>query len=109
MKKLIWCILVLILMTSAPAWTQQPSRATVPEIVNRQTVLNNITDFFATLGKGESQKRIIVHDRKQARRLERLQSIQRAKVQRIKAREEKNSQDLHKTMQHLHETNGLAR
>ena len=39
---------------------------------DRQTILNDVTDFFATLGKSPSETREIVYNRRNARRKARL-------------------------------------
>ncbi|OGX23748.1 MAG: hypothetical protein A2787_00605 [Omnitrophica WOR_2 bacterium RIFCSPHIGHO2_01_FULL_48_9] len=45
----------------------------------RQTILNNATDFFATLGKDKDEAKDIVKERKQDRREVRLREKERSR------------------------------
>lgn len=39
---------------------------------NRQTAFNNVTDYIATVGKSEEDKKEIIRDRREKRRLQRF-------------------------------------
>ena len=46
---------------------------------NRQTAFNNVTDYFATVGKSERDKKDILQDRREKRRLQRFKDENRRK------------------------------
>jgi hypothetical protein len=70
----------------------QPAFAVVTSTANRQTTLNNVTDYLATVGKSEQDKKEIVKDRREIRREARLKNAARQKKaetrKRMKAQEE---------------------
>lgn len=66
-NKLWMACLILLLTTSAQAASYQKSE------FDRVTPWNKITDFTATLGKSETEKKSILRQRKAQRRKERIQ------------------------------------
>ena len=64
---------LLILLVTPSAWpAKRPSAFQREATVNRQTTFNNVTDFFATLGKSDNEKRRIKRQRKMQRKKARL-------------------------------------
>lgn len=57
----------------------QPAFAVVSATANRQTAFNNVTDYLATLGQSEQDKKVIVKDRRETRREARIKSAARQK------------------------------
>ncbi len=51
-------------------------------VANRQTVFNNVTDYLATVGKSEQDRKEIAEERHDIRRDARLKSAARQKMQR---------------------------
>lgn len=76
MKKVLISCLILVFM-AGDVWAA-PNR--VNEAADRQTLLNNISDAWATRGKSESDKREIIRKRKIERRHKRLQKIKEQQI-----------------------------
>lgn len=81
-----WSTLVLASLLLSPNVYADPSTA------DRQTVLNNVTDLLATVGKDPQDKKEILKDRRDIRREARLKSEARRKQEdtrkKMKAQEE---------------------
>jgi hypothetical protein len=71
-KRRFWLSLFLFCAFSIPAHADYKS-------ANRQTVLNDTTDFFATLGTSGRDKQEILKERRDLRREARLQDEERRK------------------------------
>ncbi|OGX09089.1 MAG: hypothetical protein A2Z88_08235 [Omnitrophica WOR_2 bacterium GWA2_47_8] len=70
MKKVILIIVSIFLMCSA-SFALEPG---ANKAANRQTLLNDVTDFFATEGKPEYEKKRIKSLRKNSRRAARMEN-----------------------------------
>jgi hypothetical protein len=85
-KRLVFLFVLAMLALCHPAF------AVVSSTANRQTTFNNVTDYLATAGKSEQDKKEIVEERRDSRREARLKSAARQKnVQtrkKMKAQEE---------------------
>ena len=84
---------MIFLLAASPAFAQK-EKSSVSEQVNRVTMFNEVTDYFATMGKSDVQKAAIKKDRQEKRRLQRLKDLQEKKqedvVRRQKAIQDKN-------------------
>lgn len=96
MNKLRCITLFLLVFVFAVSPVEAQKRdPSLTEQVRRQTFLNDLTDTVATFGKSETQKRKIIRQRKEARRVDRLKKIharKRAQYQKDKARRQKEMQ-----------------
>jgi hypothetical protein len=72
MKKPLLLLLGMLIMLATPAYANLQS-------ANRQTVLNDTTDFIATLGKTGRDKNEILKERRDLRRSARLKAEERRK------------------------------
>ena len=76
------CIIFVILsgLIVSPLWAADKSgKPTLVEKVNHQSAFNSVTDWFATQGKTDFEKKKTVRQRKEARRLYRLRKIHQSK------------------------------
>jgi len=71
------CFLLAALSPSLAASKEEATLTQKQKIVNRQTLINDVTDYFATRGTSGPEKAHILKQRKEARRVERLQDLQR--------------------------------
>ena len=74
MKKsrvIIFILGVLILTANALASPNETNR-----VADRQTFFNDISDYFATIGKTENEKKEIIFKRRDERRKKRLENIE---------------------------------
>ncbi len=81
---------ILILATTA-VLAAAPAQAQVRDVqsyANRQTFLNDVTDYFATLGKSDREKAIIEQKRHVARRKARLEQVREQNKERAMRRRE---------------------
>jgi restriction endonuclease S subunit len=96
MKKLRYVTFFLLMFAFAVSPVEAQKRdPSLTEQVRRQTFLNDVTDTIASFGKSETQKRKIIRQRKEARRLDRLKNIharKRAQYQKDKTRRQKEIQ-----------------
>lgn len=74
---------VVFFMTASPAQAQIRD---VQAYANRQTFFNDVTDYFATLGKSDREKAIVEQKRHVARRKARLDAIREQNKKRAKRR-----------------------
>ncbi len=76
-----------ILFSCAMTWIASASQEETSQLtpqqktVNRQTLLNDITDYFATVGESDLKKASIIKERKDLRRVNRLKKLSRQKSQ----------------------------
>ena len=80
-----------LIVQSSWAGNTKPS---VTEQVNKVNIFNRMTDYWGTLEKNDIEKANIIQQRKEERRVKRLQSLQRKKQQEQRRREEKITQDM---------------
>ena len=80
MKRFASFILVLTLFLGLPAVSRAENKS-VSSGIYRQTLLNDITDTLATIGKSEREKTLIERQRHMAR---------------VKARQEKLNEEIHR-------------
>lgn len=73
-----------------PAWAAEYVQLPKSD-ADRQSVLNNITDFFATVGKPKDEKARVVKERKAIRREERLR-YQRHRQDKVTQKQMKKQQ-----------------
>jgi hypothetical protein len=71
-RRLLLLSLSALILSSTPAYADYKS-------ANRQSALNNTTDFFATVGKSEQDKKDILRERREQRRDIRLKEEARRK------------------------------
>jgi hypothetical protein len=74
MKHPIILVLTVVLSVNAatPGWAGQNSK---PTGIYRQTILNDITDTLATIGKSDREETAIRHQRRMARARERREKL----------------------------------
>jgi hypothetical protein len=86
----LWLSLVVLTMLSIPAHADFKT-------ANRQTFLNNSTDFFATVGKTERDKKEILQERRTIRREVRLkEEARRKRVETRKRMQQQQEAIMHK-------------
>ncbi len=91
-KKSLWIGLLLVIGMSPGGFAESKASAPLSEkqrIVNRQTPINTVTDFFATLGTSGPRKAQILKERKETRRIERLLDLQRRKSPEVRQYEKR--------------------
>ncbi len=85
-KRLIFSVIFVgVMLSCSPVFAAVPS-------AERQTVFNNVTDYLATVGKSQQDKKEILQDRRDIRRETRLKNEARRKQaqtrKRMKAQEQ---------------------
>lgn len=89
-------ILVMIMLISLfiqPLWAQNP-KPSVAEQVNKVNVFNRITDYWATLEKNDIERATIIKQRREERRLKRLQALQLKKNQEQQRKAQQMTEDM---------------
>ena len=82
MKKI--CLTIFLCFVCSSAWAGSINN--ISQKASRQTTWNNVTDFFATVGKSENEKDQIKRERRETRRIARLKK----ETQSQNARTQKN-------------------
>jgi hypothetical protein len=86
-RSCLWLSLIITVLFSLPAHADYKS-------ANRQTFLNNTTDFFATAGKSEQDKKEIIKERHEIRRDVRLKEEARRKRVETRKRMQQQQEDM---------------
>lgn len=81
MKRLSYILVLIVLMVSFSNQVFADSSS-----ANRQTMFNNVTDYFATLGKDPQDKKETIIERKKLRRKARLTEESRKRKASMKAK-----------------------
>ena len=93
MKKKLY-VLVLLVFFAFPSFVYSAQPLISKNDVNRQTFFNKITDYFATAGKSEQEKNLIISERKQWRKKSRLREKRIKKEAQIRKRMKKQNKNI---------------
>ena len=77
MKKLLIRIILFVLLSFNLSIPDVASSRTVQTYIERQTIFNSVTDYFATFGKSNQERARIKHKRRWSRRTARLREIRK--------------------------------
>ena len=86
-KRLMFLTVLCVIMTSFGVSADPVLRpVNTRQVVTRQTPVNRVTDFFATLGKSKIEKANIQRERRETRRLDRLRDLQSRRIRETQRR-----------------------
>ena len=95
MLRFIFLMVVFFGLIISTSWAENP-KPTVADQVNKVNVFNRVTDYLTTFGKADIEGARTIEERKEERRVKRLQSLQRKKEREQERREDKITRDMKK-------------
>ncbi len=84
MRKIIIILMISVLGVSLRAFSSYAESSAAGKVEDRQTMINNVTDFFAAIGKDEEDAEEIVKERKDDRREARIKKKERGRKRAMK-------------------------